>query len=152
MKNSKNTMERLQTIATLLTQQADGHELQSRIFKNQGFSKLAQKYEEHASEERGYVNQFVDRILDLGGSVKNQTKQETSIIEDAVDWIEYDFKVSQNGLEGILGIMDELAADITTYDLLKTYYKDEEEDMYWSEQQLDLIKLIGKENWLYNQM
>ncbi len=38
--------------------------------------------------------------------------------------------------------------DATTYDLMKVYLKDEEEDMYWSEQQLDLCKMIGKQNYL----
>ena len=35
-------------------QQADGHEIQSRIFAAQGFKKLEEKYAEHADEERGY--------------------------------------------------------------------------------------------------
>lgn len=39
----------LQTIVTDLAQQADGHELQARIFASQGLSKLADKYAEHAS-------------------------------------------------------------------------------------------------------
>ena len=44
--------------------------------------------------------------------------------------------------------MDSGIFDATTYDLMKVYLKDEEEDMGWSEQQLDLIKMIGKENYL----
>ena len=42
--------------------------------------------------------------------------------------------------------------DFTTYDILKEYYKDEEEDMYWAEQQLELIKCIGKQNWILQQI
>lgn len=45
-------------------------------------------------------------------------------------------------------MMDSGIFDATTYDLMKVYLKDEEEDMGWSEQQLDLIKMIGKENYL----
>ena len=44
--------------------------------------------------------------------------------------------------------MDSGIFDNTTYDLMKVYLKDEEEDMYWSEQQLDLCKMIGKQNYL----
>ena len=29
---------------------------------------------------------------------------------------------------------------------------DEEEDTYWMEQQLELIEVIGKQNWLIKQM
>ena len=35
---------------------------------------------------------------------------------------------------------------------MKEYLKDEEEDMCWSEQQLDLIEKIGYQNWLIKQM
>jgi bacterioferritin len=36
--------------------------------------------------------------------------------------------------------------------MLKTYYQDEEEDMYWAEQQLELIEKIGLQNWLNMQV
>ena len=39
----------------------DGHIIQSRIFASQGFSKLADRYAEHAEEERGYVKQCIDK-------------------------------------------------------------------------------------------
>ena len=42
--------------------------------------------------------------------------------------------------------------DVTTYDILKEYLKDEEQDMYWSEQQLSLIDMIGLQNWLVKQL
>jgi len=52
MANEKVTAG-LQMIVTALAQQADGHVIQSRIFASEGFSKLADKYAEHADEERG---------------------------------------------------------------------------------------------------
>lgn len=42
--------------------------------------------------------------------------------------------------------------DNQTYDLLRDYALDEEEDMYWSEQQLELIAKIGLQNWLVKQL
>ena len=42
--------------------------------------------------------------------------------------------------------------DFKTYDLLRDYALDEEEDMYWSEQQLELIAKIGLQNWLVKQL
>jgi len=32
------------------------------------------------------------------------------------------------------------------------YYKDEEEDLYWTESQLELIENIGLQNYLNNQL
>lgn len=142
----------LQTIVTDLAQQADGHQIQSRVFAAKGFSKLAAKYEEHAAEERDYVQQCIDRILDLGGEVKLEAKKEAPVCTDPVDWIKYDLEVSKNGLAWLGELTEEARADYTTFDILKKYYQDEEEDLYWAETQLELIELIGKQNWLLQQL
>ena len=42
--------------------------------------------------------------------------------------------------------------DTDIFDILKEYYQDEEEDMYWAEQQLELIEKIGLQNWLNQQL
>ncbi len=142
----------LQTIVTDLAQQADGHALQSRIFASEGFSKLAEKYAEHASEERGYVDKCIDRLLDLGCEVKLEAKKEGPVFKDPVEWVKYDLEVSKAGLAWLKEITEEAREDYTTYDILKEYYQDEEEDMYWGESQLELIECIGKQNWLLQQL
>ena len=45
-----------------------------------------------------------------------------------------------------------LQDDFKTYDIMKAYALDEEEDMLWSETQLDLIGKIGLQNWLVKQL
>jgi bacterioferritin (cytochrome b1) len=65
----------LQTIVTDLAQQAVGHQIQSRIFASEGFTKLAEKYAEHAEEERVYVEKCIDRLLDLGCDVKLEQRR-----------------------------------------------------------------------------
>ena len=142
----------LQFIVTELAQQADGHALVSRVFAAQGFDKLAEKYAGHAAEERGYVDKCADRILDLGGELKLEAKKAAPICTDPIEWVKYDLQVSINGLAMLKDLVIAAADDYTTYDLLKAYYQDEEEDMYWGEQQLDLIEMIGKENWLIRQL
>ena len=142
----------LQMIVTDLAQQADGHAIQSRVFASQGFSKLAEKYAEHAAEERGYVDQCIDRILDLGGEIKLEDKKAGPVYKDPVEWVKYDLQVSKDGLAALSGLVEAARTDYTTYDILKKYYQDEEEDMYWGEQQLELIECIGKQNWLIRQL
>ena len=142
----------LQAIVTGLSQQATGHAIQSRIFASQGFSKLAEKYAEHTEEEQKYVNLCIDRLLGLGADVKNEAKQETPVCKDIVEWLKYDLKISKEGLPWLAEIMEAAKCDVSTYDMLKDYYKDEEEDMYWAEQQLELIEKIGLQNWLMKQI
>lgn len=147
MATKEQVIAGLQGIVTDLAQQADGHAIESRIFAAAGFSKLADKYAEHATEERGYVDQCIDRILDLGGTVKNENKKETPTYDDPIEWIKYDLQVSKDGLAALKALTDAVHDDYKTYDILKAYYMDEEEDMYWGENQLELCEKIGKNNY-----
>ena len=152
MANKEKILEGLQIIVTDLAQQADSHAIQSRVFASEGFTKLAEKYAEHAAEERGYVDQCADRILDLGGEVKCGAKKETPVYKDPIEWVKYDLQVSKDGLAWLKTLVEEARDDYTTYDILKKYYQDEEEDMYWGEQQLELIECIGAQNWILRQL
>ena len=151
MTNNK-IIDNLQIIVTNLAQQADGHFIQAKIFEAKEFSKLAQKYKEHTEEEKGYVEKCIDRIIDFGGKVKLKNKAGTEIFENPVDFIKYDLQVSINGLKLVKDMLNDASDDLNTFDLLKDYYKDEEEDMYWGEQQLEVIETIGLQNWLIKQM
>ena len=152
MENKEIVRNGLQTIVTQLSQQADGHVIQARVFASMGFTKLADKYEEHATEERGYVKDCIDRLLDLGYDVALESKEACPVIKDPVEWVKHDLAVSREGLAALPEIIEAARTDYSTYDILVKYYKDEEEDMYWGEQQLDLIACIGKENWLIKQL
>ena len=92
-------IEGLQTIVTELSQQADGHLIQSRIFSAQGLSKLAKNYSEHAEEERGYVEKCIDRLIDLGCEVQLENKKSAPICKDAIEYLKYDLQVSKTGFE-----------------------------------------------------
>lgn len=152
MENNQKVIEGLQIIVTELAQQADGHVIQSRIFASQGLTKLAEKYAEHATEERGYVDKCIDRLLDLGVEIKLEAKKEGKVFTDPIEWVKYDLQVSKDGLAWLKEIVELARTDYTTFDMLKEYYQDEEEDMYWGEQQLELIEVIGKQNWILKQM
>ena len=152
MEDSGKLLEAMQMIVTNLSQQADGHMIQSRIFNDLGFSKLSEKYAEHAEEERGYVIKIADRMMDLGAEVRNEAKPAMPVCRDPVEWVKTDLQISKDGLKALSGIMCLAVSDVTTYDILKDYYKDEEEDMYWGEQQLALIDMIGVQNWLVQQL
>lgn len=149
---NEKVIEGLQTIVTDLAQQADGHQIQSRVFAAQGFTKLAEKYAEHAEEERGYVTKCIDRLLDLGCEVKLEAKAEAKVYKNPIEWVRHDLEVSKAGLAWLKELTESARGDYTTFDILKEYYQDEEEDMYWGEGQLELIECIGEQNWLLRQL
>ena len=142
----------LQAYATGLAAQSLQHKVESKIFGDQGFAKLAEKYAEHAVEEMGWVDQFIEHILDLGGTPLVQNAPEMPVFTDPVEYIKSDLEISHREVPVLMDVTLSLQDDFKTYDILRAYALDEEEDMLWSETQLDLIEKIGLQNWLVKQL
>ena len=62
MMNTQTSIQILQAYATGLAAQSMQHKVQSKVFKAQGLTKLADKYADHSTEEMGWVDKFIDRI------------------------------------------------------------------------------------------
>lgn len=128
------------------------HLVQGKLFEAQRFNKLAEKYTGHYSEEMEWVNKFIGRILDLGGEVKVEDQKGEALISDPVEYIKADLEIQKKGVELLRNCMQTLTEDPTTYEIMKAYLADEEEDLYWSQDQLELIEKIGLQNWLVLQL
>ncbi|MBQ9884334.1 MAG: hypothetical protein IJM43_07780 [Bacteroidaceae bacterium] len=150
--DAKKSIEALQFFATGLTEGALVHKLQGQIFKAKGFSKLGQKYVDHFTEEMEWVEKFNDRILDLGGEIKAEGTKSRELIANPIDYIKEDLKIQVAGVDLLYKCMETLKDDPTTYEIMKGYLKDEEEDLYWSQGAVELIECIGVQNWLFTQV
>ena len=150
--DKNKSIQALQAYATGLAAQSLQHRAESKIFAAQGFSKLGEKYAEHAAEEMEWVDKFIDRILDLGGTPKVEAAPEMKVFTDPVEYIKSDVAVSHKEVPVLQQLTLSLQDDFKTFDILKAYALDEEEDMYWSETQLELIENIGYQNWLVKQL
>ncbi|MCR5077603.1 MAG: hypothetical protein K6A82_06160 [Prevotella sp.] len=150
--DKQKSIDALQFFATGLTEGALVHKLQGQIFKAQGLMKLGQKYVDHFSEEMGWVEKFYDRIMDLGGEVKAEGAKARALCNDPVEYVKADLDIQKAGVELLYKCVETLQNDPTTYDIMKAYLADEEEDLYWSENALELVEKIGKQNWLFTQL
>ncbi|MCR4853120.1 MAG: hypothetical protein K5893_05980 [Prevotella sp.] len=150
--DKQKTIEALQFFVTGLSEGAFVHKIQGQMFKSQGFTKLGQKYVDHFTEEMEWVEKFTDRILDLGGEVKMQGMKERELIKNPVEYIKADLAIQEAGVDLLYKCMETLTGDPTTYDIMKGYLADEEEDLYWSQGALDMIECIGVQNWLFTQI
>ena len=150
--DQNKSIQALQAYATGLAAQSLQHKVESKIFAAQGLSKLGEKYAEHAAEEMEWVDKFIDRILDLGGTPKVEAAPEVTVFTDPVEYIKSDVAVSHKEVPVLQQLTLSLQDDFKTFDILKAYALDEEEDMYWSEAQLELIEKIGLQNWLVKQL
>ena len=150
--DKQKSIQALQAYATGLAAQSLQHKVQSKIFASQGFSKLSEKYAEHAEEEMGWVDKFIDRIIDLGGTPKVEAAPAMPVTDDPVEYIKADLETSVREVPILMQLTTSLSDDFKTYDILRDYALDEEEDMYWSQSQLELIGKIGLQNWLVKQL
>ncbi|MBO6251524.1 MAG: hypothetical protein J6N71_09270 [Muribaculaceae bacterium] len=150
--DAKKSIEALQFFATGLTEGALVHKLQGQIFKSQGFEKLGQKYIDHFGEEMEWVEKFVNRILDLGGEVKFDGTKSRELICDPVAYVKADLEIQKAGVDLLYKCCETLINDPSTYDIMKAYLADEEEDLYWSQGALEMIEKIGVQNWLFTQV
>ncbi len=150
--DKQNSLKALQVFATGLSEGAYVHKLQGQIFKAQGFTKLGDKYISHFNEEMGWVEKFVERIIDLGGDIKFEGMKDRELIKNPIDYIKADLKIQEAGVDMLYKCMETLVNDPTTYEIFKEYLKDEEEDLYWSQGALEMIECIGVQNWLSKQL
>lgn len=146
------TLQVSQMIVNELSGSSFVHKMQGLLFKSQGFEKLGQKYLDHFAEEQEWIEKYANRMMDLGCTPQVDISNKSALIEDPKAYIEADLKLQRDGVEKLYQLMPALAADPTTYDITKAYLLDEEEDLYWDEEQLDLIEKIGIQNWLTKQM
>lgn len=121
----------MQFFVTNLNAQLFQHNLQAKVFGSLGFHKLEAKYLDHAKEEAEFVDQFIDRLLDLGGELKQEAVEAQTLYKDPIEFLKADYKVSVDGIELLRKCIDGIKDDLTTFDMMKEYLKDEEEDMYW---------------------
>ena len=100
----------------------------------------------------GWVDKFIDRIIDLGGTPKVEAAPAMPVTDDPVEYIKADLETSVREVPILMQLTTSLSDDFKTYDILRDYALDEEEDMYWSQGQLELIGKIGLQNWLVKQL
>lgn len=150
--DKQKSIQVLQAYATGLATQSRAHKVQSQVFASQGFGKLAEKYAGHADEEMENVNKFVERIIDLGGEAKVEASPAFPIYNDVVEFLKADLAISEREVPVLMQVTKSLEEDFKTYDILREYALDEEEDMFWMQGTLELIEKIGLQNWLSKQL
>ncbi|MGP1549724.1 MAG: ferritin-like domain-containing protein [Prevotella fusca] len=150
--DAQKTIKTLQFFATALTNGAFAHFVQGKHFESLGLTVLAKKYTGHYTEEMEWVEKFINRINDLGGEFKIEDQKGRELIKDPVEYVKADLAIQEQGIEYLYKCVADLKDDPTTYDILKAYLADEEEDLYWSQNALEMIQLIGRENWLVKQL
>lgn len=152
MSDKNAEIKALQAIVTGLSQQSYSHRIQGHVFGSQGLGVLADKYAAHAEEEMGWVEKFANRILDLGGQIKIEAAPEMKVYDDIVEYLKSEKQVSIDGIAQVTEMMPVFEEDYVAYEDMKAYLIDEDGDLQETQQELDLIEMIGLQNWLVTKL
>jgi len=142
----------LQAVVTGLSSQSYGHRIQGLVFGSKGLGALADKYAAHAEEEMAWVEKFANRILDLGGEVLIEATPEVKVYDDIVEYLKSEKRVSEEGIAQVSEMMPVFASDFVAWEDMKAYLIDEDADLQETNQDLELIELIGVQNWLVQKL
>lgn len=126
----------------------------AEMFKFWGFSKLAAYELDIAGDEEKHRDWLIARILFLEG-VPTVEPGPRLIGCDVIEMLKLDIKGEKTGIDTLVaGIkLAEEKCDFVTRDLFVKILQEETEDhTQWLETQLNLINLLGVENYLQAQM
>ncbi|WP_168464588.1 bacterioferritin [Wolbachia endosymbiont of Ctenocephalides felis wCfeT] len=130
------------------------------ILKNNGINRFADKVKNELSEELDHAHQLAERILLLEGVPNFQDtneilKYDGKFAKDTIQKIlEANLKLEEKGIQDIREAISiaEKEKDFVTVILLEDLLKNEEEHLHWINKQIDLIELMGVENYLRTQI
>jgi bacterioferritin len=127
---------------------------QAKMCKNWGFMKLAAKHYEESIGEMKHAEMLIDRILFLEGVPEIARYDVIRVGTNVKEQFENDLALEMSGVNHYNQTIDRCAAlkDNGTRDLIEPILRESEEHVDWLETQLSLIKDIGLQNYLSEQM
>lgn len=127
--------------------------LHSRMLKDWGVSKLAQKEYEESIDEMNHADWIIERILFLNGLPNLQDLGKLFIGESVEEIIECDLKIEHIAIPLLREAVEhcESVRDYVTRDLFAKILTSEEDHLDWLETQQDQIRMIGIQNYIQNQ-
>ncbi|BDG75514.1 bacterioferritin [Wolbachia endosymbiont of Culex quinquefasciatus JHB] len=157
---NKEIVEHLNKLLTNELTSVRQYLLHFAILKDSGINKLAEKMKNELNEELEHANRLAERILLLKGMPNFQdtnkiSKYEGKFTKDTMQKIlEDNSNLEEEGIKGIKEAISvaEKEKDFVSVMLLEGLLKNEEEHLHWIKEQIDLIELMGIENYLRTQI
>jgi bacterioferritin len=128
--------------------------LHSRMLRNWGISKLAHHEYMESIDEMKHADKLIERILFLEGLPNLQDLDKLRIGENVEEALRADLDLEMKAHPFYRDAIThcETARDYITRELFEDILESEEEHIDFLETQLDLIKSVGRENYLQSQM
>jgi bacterioferritin len=154
MKGDAKVLEALNRTLTIELTAINQYFVQAKMLKNWGYLALAKKMHEESIGEMKHADQIIERILFLEG-VPNIARYDVIRVGTTVtDQLSNDLKLESGGVKAYNDAIELClkAKDAGTRELLESILVSSEEHVDWLETQLALIKSLGLQNYLAEQM
>jgi bacterioferritin len=126
----------------------------AKMCENWGFERLAHKIRDESIDEMRHADQVISRILFLEGVPNLQRYHKLRVGETVKEQLESDLQLEyaaiqflNQGIEATRKLGDNATEDLFTRILVS-----EEQHTDWLETQLELIRQVGEQNYLAQQM
>ena len=154
MKGDSKIIVALNEILTSELTAINQYFVHAKMCESWGYQKLAAKKREESIEEMKHADEVIDRILLLDGVPNMQRLSPVRVGEEPVEQHQVDLELevdAQKRLNDAIALCRD-KADNGTRELLERILKDEEDSIDWLESQLHLVKEVGRERYLAEQI
>jgi bacterioferritin len=154
MKGNAGVIDALNAVLTAELTAINQYFIHFRMCDNWGYKSLAKKKREESIEEMKHADKVISRILFLDGVPNMQRLSPVSVGEEPIEQHRLDLALE---LDAVKRLNDAIllcrnAGDNGTCELLESILEEEEESVDWHEAQLHLVKELGKEHYLAQQI
>jgi bacterioferritin len=125
-----------------------------KMLQNWGYHRLAKKKREESIEEMKHAERIIDRILYLDGVPNMQRLSPVRVGEEPIEMHKVDLELELDAVERLNRIIQLCTAksDAGTRELVEALLEEEEDAVDWLETQLHLVKDLGRERYLAQQL
>lgn len=154
MKGDKKLIDALNEILTGELTGVNQYFIHAKMCDNWGYDRLAAVNRKESIGEMKHADELIERILYLEGVPNMQRLGKVRVGESVAEQLKLDLALEVDAVK-LLNKSIELAVSVHdngSRELLEKLLVDEEEHIDWLESQLGLIKQVGLENYLSEQI
>jgi bacterioferritin len=154
MKGNAKIIEALNEILTAELTGINQYFIHAKMCANWGYHRLAKKNREESIGEMKHADELIERILFLEGVPNLQRLGKVRVGEKVVEQLKLDRQLEADAVASLnqaIALAVE-HGDNGTRELLEELLTSEEDHLDWLETQLELVKQVGEENYLAQQI
>jgi bacterioferritin len=154
MKGNEEVLNLLNQLLTNELTAINQYFIHAKMCENWGYERLAHKIRDESIDEMRHADQVISRILFLEGVPNLQRYHKLMVGETVKEQLECDLKLEYAAItflnQGIVAARS--AGDLASEDLMMKILVSEQDHTDWIETQLELIRQVGEQNYLAQQM